>query len=138
MQVSAAAGTDGRVALVELNRPERMNALSFGMGQALLELESLLPESARAIVVTGAGSKAYSTGRDLKDSKQHTVEEKARYMKLARDTSLAMKHSRLPVVAAINGFCFGWGLEMGTCANFRIGQRQCKTRSQRVLTCNLI
>jgi len=111
---------DGMVALVKLNRPSRMNALSFRMGADILNLEAELPTTARAIVITGAGEKAFSTGRDLKDSKSHTDEEKVRYLKLARDTVLALHASKIPTVAAINGFAFGWGAEMSLACDLRV------------------
>ena len=122
--VELAGGTNGKVALVQLNRPKRMNALSFEMGRALLDLlqkPSALPPSARSIVIAGSlGGKAFSTGRDLKDSKEHTDSDKELYMSLARDTARAAKASSLPIVAAINGFAFGWGLELALACDLHV------------------
>jgi len=116
--------SEGRVAIVRMNRPARMNSMSFGMGAKILEIfaqdGSGLPDSARAVVLTGAGERAFSTGRDLKDSKTHSEEDAYNYMCLCRDTVLAVRKSPIPTIAAINGFAFGWGMEISLGCDLRV------------------
>mmetsp|Transcript_13812 Transcript_13812/g.26821 ORF Transcript_13812/g.26821 Transcript_13812/m.26821 type:complete len:295 (+) Transcript_13812:176-1060(+) len=115
---------DGRLARVSFARPQRMNALSFPMGDALLNLDKNLEESVLSVVITGEGGRAFSTGRDLKDSKSHTPEQADAYMKLARDTVLAIKAMSRPTVAAVNGFAFGWGMEVALACDLRVVNKE--------------
>lgn len=83
------------VATITLDRPHRLNALSEEMGESLMRLCEYLTEApadkVRACIVTG-GSRAFSTGRDLKASKLHTtLAQRERYMKLALDSVLAVQ-----------------------------------------------
>lgn len=115
--------TVGKVLVVQLKRPSRMNALSFGMGSELLgvfERAAAAPEEHRAIVVTGSGDRAFSTGRDLKDSKAHSKADADRYMRLCQDTVRAAFASRVPTVAAVNGHAFGWGMELALACDLRV------------------
>eukprot|EP01063_Lacrimia_lanifica_P031847 TRINITY_DN5337_c0_g2_i2.p1 TRINITY_DN5337_c0_g2~~TRINITY_DN5337_c0_g2_i2.p1 ORF type:complete len:233 (+),score=53.10 TRINITY_DN5337_c0_g2_i2:86-784(+) len=117
LRVDYTAG--GAVAVVTLSRPARMNALSFAMGERLLGLPRELAPQTRAVVVTGDG-KAFSTGRDLKDSKGHTEADAARYMAIARDTVKCLHAFPIPTVAAVNGHAFGWGLELALACDLRV------------------
>jgi len=82
------------VATITLDRPHRLNALSEDMGESMMRLCEYLTEApadkVRACIVTG-GPRAFSTGRDLKDSKLHTtLVQRERYMKLALDSVMAV------------------------------------------------
>eukprot|EP01135_Chromosphaera_perkinsii_P009869 Nk52_evm1s1943 gene=Nk52_evmTU1s1943 len=110
------------VGILTLNRPSRLNSLSPKMGEEILDLTRQLGEDkdVRAVVLTGEG-RAFSTGRDLKISKSlHTAEEKEEYMDLAFDTAHAWNGLKVPTIAAVNGFAFGWGLEMALASDLRV------------------
>jgi enoyl-CoA hydratase len=100
-------------ALLRLNRPEALNALSFGV---LKEISGALTEVAtwkvRALIVTGAGEKAFCAGADIKELGGRPLIECKRGAELGQ--AAFAKLDRLPFasIAAINGFAFGGGLEL--------------------------
>lgn len=106
-----ARGRDG-VALVTLNRPEARNALSFALMDALAAVLNTLDAdpSCRAIVVTGAGDRAFAAGADLRDLSVQTPESWAARDALAGWDRVA--GIATPVVAAVRGFALGGGCEL--------------------------
>jgi enoyl-CoA hydratase/carnithine racemase len=114
------------VLLVTLNRPSVSNAMNTQMGRDMLELfEALIaePSLVRAVVLTGAGSKAFCAGGDLKErhgmtdaawqAQHHVFERKAR----------ALIECPVPVIAAVNGAAFGGGCEMALACDFIYASR---------------
>lgn len=106
---------------VTLNRPQAANALNTQMGRELLSLFSGLlldTQDLRAIILTGAGEKAFCAGGDLRERagmsddawrKQHAIFEQAYY---------AVMDCPVPVIAAVNGAAYGGGCELALAADF--------------------
>lgn len=115
---------DDRVAVLTLNRPQRMNALSKQLVDELVAAIAAADEDAevRVIVITGAGDKAFSAGYDIKESAeapQRTLAEwRARMQKDLRFTYAPWDCSK-PVICAINGFCLAGALEFAQCCDIR-------------------
>lgn len=114
---------DGAVAIVMLNRPKQLNALS----QAVLrEVDAALDELAaddavRAIILTGSGDRAFAAGADI--GELASLESATQGRLLAnRSHQLGRKMADLnkPIVAAINGFALGGGLELALACDFRL------------------
>ena len=100
------------VALVTLDRREARNALSFALLRDLDEVLAVLDddESCRAIVITGAGERAFAAGADIRDLASSTREQ------LRRDDPFAVvdrvERLRTPVIAAVRGYALGGGCEL--------------------------
>ena len=110
------------VAFVTLNRPAAANALSHavvkGLETALGELRG--DDALRAVVLTGAGEKAFSAGADLKERRGMSLDETRAFVReLNRVMDLVAAFPR-PVIAAINGVAFGGGLELALACDIRL------------------
>jgi enoyl-CoA hydratase len=118
---------EGAVATVVLNRPDRMNALNLPMWQGLAEaFEALSGEAAiGAIILRGAGTKAFAPGADIDefDSLRATAAQAKAYDLVMRRALAAVKSCPKPVVALIFGPCVGGGLELACCCDMRISAR---------------
>lgn len=112
----------GAVAVLTLDRADRRNALSrdtlFALGR--LGREAVADPDVRAIVVTGAGDKAFCAGADLKERQGMTLEDVRRQVGLYRSELGVLDTSPKPVVAALNGVAFGGGLELALIADLRV------------------
>jgi len=112
----------GAVQLVTLNRPEVGNAINDAIRQglpAVLEQFDANPGCA-VIVLTGAGAKGFCVGADIKESRPigHPVQERQRLFANAWIDRVAAV--RKPIVAAIDGFCLGGGLELALACDIRV------------------
>ena len=96
----------------------------MAMGRSLLEVCARLEEApaadVRCVILTGEGDRSFSTGRDLKESARHNADQAREYMTLCMDTADAIRALPMPTIAAINGFCFGWGIEAALGADVRL------------------
>jgi enoyl-CoA hydratase len=104
----------GPVAIATFNRPEKLNALS----SALLDrLETVLDEverddAVRALVLTGAGERAFVAGADIEEYSTQTDEAFAGYQRRSRSLFSRIDDFPKPVVAAVNGYALGGGFEI--------------------------
>jgi methylglutaconyl-CoA hydratase len=112
----------GAIGILTIDRPERLNALSRPTLHALGKLgrELVADREVRAIVVTGAGDKAFCAGADLKERRGMTLEDVRVQVGLYRSELGVLDESPKPVVAAINGAALGGGLELAMVCDLRV------------------
>jgi len=111
------------VAIVTLNRPEAMNSIDPESNEQLLEIwdEVSNDEDIRVLVLTGAGERAFCTGADLKKT-MPPADSPARQVfgGGARHFNFGTLQTDKPVIAAINGYALGGGLELALLADIRV------------------
>ena len=114
---------DGAVAVVTIDNPP-MNALSAPLLEELeAEIERLDADDAvRAIVLKGAGERAFVAGADIKEfpALRESAMEEGGSARGIQKLGARMDASRTPFVAAIHGFCLGGGLELAMCCDIRV------------------
>lgn len=114
-------------AILTLDRPEALNALSFGIlkqiGQAIDEAASW---PVRALIVTGAGDKAFCAGADIKELRGRDLVSQKRGAELGQSVFAKLDNYPVPSVAAINGYAFGGGLEIAMACTFRVASPAAK------------
>lgn len=112
----------GSVGVLTIDRADRRNALSrdtlFAIGK--LGAELVADPAIHAIVVTGAGDKAFCAGADLKERQGMSLEDVRTQVGLYRTELGVLDTSPKPVVAAINGVAFGGGLELALICDLRV------------------
>lgn len=110
--------TRDSVALLTLNRPEKLNALSYEVNDLLLRLLDRIEDDdgVRAVILTGAGDRAFSAGADIhefsetvKKGPEIAVKE---FVRRGQAVTARMEAFRKPVIAAVNGIAFGGGCEI--------------------------
>ena len=114
-------------ALITLNRPEALNALSFALIRELARaLDEVAASDARALLVTGAGAKAFCAGADIRELTGRALADQKRGVELGQATFAKLDRLPMPSVAIINGYAFGGGLELALACTFRLATRSAK------------
>ena len=125
-----------RVAIVTLNRPEVLNALNL---QLVTELDEAISEMERddgvgAIIITGAGERAFSAGADIHENRELSNDDNREAITEKRsEYTWHLATCAKPVIGAINGLCYGGGTVMATSLDFLVG---CERSSFRFLAVN--
>lgn len=116
-------GAAGQVARLRFNNPIKRNALGVAGKQRVVELLASLKHNAalRALVITGAGDKSFVGGTDLSEMKDFDLEQAEASSTKTHRMCDAVRQFPVPVIARINGYCFGSGMELAACADMRVG-----------------
>lgn len=117
------------VRTITINRPDQLNALNRAtideLDKALDEAEA--DKAVRVLIITGSGAKAFVAGADIKEFAHFSVEE-GKALSADGHTKLFTHVERLnkPVIAAVNGFALGGGLELSMSCHFRVASETAK------------
>jgi enoyl-CoA hydratase/carnithine racemase len=115
--------TDG-IARITFNRPQARNALTFAMYERMAEIctEINADRSIKALILTGAGDKAFASGTDISQFRAFKTAQDALDYESRIDRVLGtLEMVRVPVIAAIAGACTGGGAGIAACCDLRIG-----------------
>ncbi|VWB18584.1 short chain enoyl-CoA hydratase [Burkholderia lata] len=118
---------DGEIATVTLNRPEALNALSFALLQDLSDaFDSVAASGARALVITGAGDKAFCAGADIPELMERDLVAQRDGALFGQAVFAKLDRLPIPSIAVIHGYAFGAGLELALACTFRIATAQAR------------
>src|SRR6056297_3466364 len=111
----------GRVAVLTVTRPAKLNALNH---RTVVELHQAFEafandDAVRAVVVTGAGEKAFVAGADISEIRDQTPLDARQFSERGQQLMRRIETMTKPVIAAINGYCLGGGLELALACHFR-------------------
>lgn len=112
-----------RIATVTINRPKQLNALNgdtiAALSKTMQELEAA--SDVRAIILTGSGEKSFVAGADIKEFANYSVEEGKQLARKGHETLFNLiENLSKPVIAAVNGFALGGGLELAMSCHIRV------------------
>lgn len=112
-----------RIAVLTMNRPEKLNALSYELAceldEELTKIEN--DDDVRAVILTGAGPRAFSAGGDIMQMVKSTPEEMAARTEVRREANWHLATFTKPIIGAINGLAYGAGAQLTTMLDIRIG-----------------
>lgn len=113
-----------------ISRPESLNALN---SQVLKELSlafeylaGLSLAEAQCLIITGAGEKSFVAGADIKEISQLSLETGKKFAEQGQDLFRQLENLKIPVIAAVNGFALGGGLELALSCDFIYGSENAK------------
>src|SRR5437764_12171097 len=116
------------IALVCLNRPEKLNALTRRALEELGETFERIEHErrVRCVILTGAGERAFSAGTDIGELSAMETEEARRAVERGQRVCDLIEHCGVPVIAAVNGLAAGGGCELALACHLRIASENAR------------
>ncbi len=113
----------GRVARITFNNPTKRNALGLKGKELFIERMAAIKhdESLRAVIITGSGMRSFVGGTNLDEMKDFNLQQAEASSTKTHRVCDAVRQCPVPVIARINGYCFGSGFELAACADMRVG-----------------
>ena len=119
---------EGRIAVVTINRPEKLNALNAGAKTELRECFAALKTDpgADVVIITGAGEKSFVAGTDIGELTGLTARTGKEFAEEGQAVFDAIENLGKPVIAAVNGYALGGGCELALSCHVRIASEKAK------------
>lgn len=118
----------GNVAIVKINRPDKLNALNAAtmeeIKQVFLSLRN--DESVYVIILTGSGEKAFVAGADIKELNSLDMISAKAFAEKGQEIFYSVENMNKPVIAAVNGFALGGGCELALSCHIRLASDNAK------------
>ncbi len=120
--------TRGPIAIITMNRPDKLNACNTHMYRELTGLLATIDDDReiRAIVITGSGEKAFSAGADLDELNFKNLRESSDYIKIDATAFRAIENVRQPVIAAVNGAAIGYGCKVAIVSDIAVASEKAR------------
>lgn len=116
-----------KIGTITINRPDRLNALNKATIAELHDALQTLDQSCHAIIVTGSGTKSFVAGADISEFAHFSASEGENLAALGQQQLFDfIEHLPTPVIAAVNGFALGGGLELAMSCHFRLASDNAK------------
>lgn len=110
------------IATITIDRPLALNALSSSvlkeLDEVLIQLKNKFPAEVRGVILTGAGEKAFVAGADISEINSLNAESARKFAELGQKIFRSIEQLPMPVIAAVNGFALGGGLELALACDF--------------------
>lgn len=118
----------GAIAVITMNRPEKLNACNTFMYKELTSLLSTIDQDReiRAIIMTGSGDRAFSAGADLDELDFANLRESSDYIKIDATAFRAIENVRQPVIAAVNGLAIGYGCKIAIISDITVASEKAR------------
>lgn len=122
------------VAFITINRPDAMNALSNALVEEFDQVFDLVEQDdqIRALIITGSGEKAFMAGADIKELEKRDLILGRQQTKRRQEVFNRVAEMKIPVIAAINGFALGAGLELAIACTLRVACAEARFGSPEV------
>ena len=119
---------EGSLGFLKINRAQALNALNKELIQELTEFATALKsrDDIRCLVITGAGEKAFVAGADIKEMEDKDPQSGAEMALLGQKAFHLLEELPYPVIAAVNGFALGGGLELALACDFIVASKKAK------------
>jgi enoyl-CoA hydratase len=121
-------GKDESIATITLNRPEALNAFNREVIEETIQAleDAKQDKNVRVVILTGSGEKAFSAGADIKTMKGIDALRARELSLMGERLCTALENLEKPVIAAMNGYAVGGGLEVAMSCDFRIASENAK------------
>jgi enoyl-CoA hydratase len=116
------------IAVVTLNRPDKLNALNSAVYQELYDVFEAIEndDSVRVAIITGSGEKAFAAGSDVAEMQNMGPLEAQKFMATIRKASDFIYNLTKPTIAAVHGYALGGGCELSMCCDIRIASEKAR------------